>query len=148
MLICLLGVGLIVGCADTRKAVSDEQLDCLALALYWEARGDGRRGMTAVGWTVLNRVDSPKFPATPCAVVQQGGENPPCQFSWWCDGKSDRPRNPKSWENARALAEELLRDPPADPTHGALFFHHTNSRPYWAKSMQKTATVGSHVFYR
>lgn len=70
MLICLLGVGLIVGCADTRKAVSDEQLDCLALALYWEARGDGRRGMTAVGWTVLNRVDSPKFPATPCAVVQ------------------------------------------------------------------------------
>lgn len=145
---CLLGAIGLIGCADTRNTVSDEELECLALALYWEARGDGRRSMTAVGWTVLNRIDSPKFPATACAVVRQGGENPPCQFSWWCDGKSDRPRNKESWERVHELAAELLRDPPPDPTKGALYFHHKKSRPYWAKTMKKTATIGSHVFYR
>jgi spore germination cell wall hydrolase CwlJ-like protein len=80
-------------------SLRDEQ-QCLALSLYWEARGEGREGMIAVGWTLLKRVQSREFPSTPCGVVRQGGERPPCQFSWWCDGKSDRPRNQDSWEQA------------------------------------------------
>ena len=70
-----------------------EEQQCLALAMYWEARGEGRHGMIAVGWTILNRAKSENFPATPCVVVYQGGERSPCQFSWWCDGKSDQPRD-------------------------------------------------------
>ena len=124
--------------ADAEAASLDVEHECLALALYWEARGEGRRGMTAVGWTILNRVRSPRFPNTPCGVVRQGGEQPPCQFSWWCDGKSDRPRDRHSWNRAQTIAAELLRDPPPDPTDGSVFFHNTSVRPSWTKSRTRT----------
>jgi N-acetylmuramoyl-L-alanine amidase len=127
--------------------LQDEQR-CLALTLYWEARGEGRAGMVAVGWTVLNRVRSPQFPGTPCRVVYQGGETPPCQFSWWCDGKSDKPRDRKSWQFAQLVAAELLFDPPPDPTDGALYFHSASIRPPWRGKLARTARIGAHVFYR
>jgi len=119
---------------------------CLALAMYWEARGEGRYGMQAVGAVILNRVADPRFPNTPCGVVYQGGETPPCQFSWWCDGKSDRPTNRAQWNSALAVAAELLTDPPRDATGGALFFHSVAIRSPWQR--QRTARIGNHVFYR
>jgi spore germination cell wall hydrolase CwlJ-like protein len=121
---------------------------CLALALYWEARGETRRGMLAVGWTILNRAQSPEFPATPCAVVYQGGEHPPCQFSWWCDGKSDRPRDRNSWIQARVIAAELLVNPPPDPTGSALFYHSTRIGVPWKRQRTRTTRIGNHIFYR
>jgi spore germination cell wall hydrolase CwlJ-like protein len=103
--------------------------------------------MIAVGWTVLNRVKSPRFPSTPCGVVHQGGERPPCQFAYWCDGKSDRPRDRQSWEAALGIAAKLLsRRPPRDPTHGALFFHNRSVRT--PRHHDRTARIGAHVFYR
>ncbi len=125
-----------------------QQRECLALAMYWEARGEGRRGMEAVGWTVLNRVESPRFPATPCAVVYEGGERPGCQFSWYCDGKSDRPRDHDSWRLALQTASDLLASPGDDPTGGALFFHAAGAGTGWHTTLQRTARVGGHVFYR
>lgn len=127
--------------------LSDEQ-QCLALALYWEARGEGRVGMLAVGWTILNRVQSREFPATPCAVVYQGHERGPCQFSWWCDGRSDRPRDGQSWTQAQIIAAKLLLDPPRDPTAGALFYHSTSINEPWKRKRTRTARIGKHVFYR
>ena len=133
---------------DADAAVSDGDQQCLALSLYFEARGEGREGMVAVGWTILNRVQSRAFPPTTCKVVRQGGERPPCQFSWWCDGKSDRPRDLHSWNLAMLIAGELLFDPPPDPTGGSLYFHTTQVDPRWSRSMVRTARIGSHVFYR
>ncbi|MGH6921343.1 MAG: cell wall hydrolase, partial [Geminicoccaceae bacterium] len=66
----------------TRLGQSAEH--CLALAMYWEAQSEGPDGMLAVAAVVLNRVAHPEFPDTVCGVVRQGGESPPCQFSWWC----------------------------------------------------------------
>jgi spore germination cell wall hydrolase CwlJ-like protein len=126
-------------------SMSHEQ-QCLAQAMYWEARGEGRQGMIAVGWTVLNRMESTRFPATPCRVVHQGGERPPCEFSYWCDGKSDRPREPRSWRAALIIAAQLLYDPPADPTGGALYFHNRSVRT--PHGHVRTARIGGHVFYR
>ncbi len=125
-----------------------EEHSCLALSIYWEARGEQRAGMYAVGWVVLNRVASREFPATLCDVVRQGGERPPCQFSWWCDGKSDRPRDRASWTTAQLIAATLLSKPPPDPTKGALFFHSVDVRVPWRKARNKTAEIGRHVFYR
>lgn len=138
---------LFAGTGAGATTLRNEQ-QCLALAIYWEARGEGRTGMVAVGWTVLNRVRSSDFPATPCAVVTQGGERPPCQFSWWCDGRSDRPRERKSWNRALLIAGELLLDPPPDPTGGSLYYHSTAVKPRWGRSLTRTARIGSHVFYR
>lgn len=123
-----------------------EEQRCLALTLYFEARGEGRAGMVAVGWTVLNRVRSTAFPGTPCGVVRQGGERPPCQFSWWCDGRSDRPRDRRSWQRAQLIAAELLQSPPRDPTRGALYYHSMRLAAPWRRV--PTARIGRHVFYR
>ena len=121
---------------------------CLALAMYWEARGEGKRGMLAVGAVVMNRVSSREFPNSVCAVVKQGGETPPCQFSWWCDGKSDRPRDRTQWQAALMNANHLLHANPSDATGGALFFHSAAIDTPWLRQRQRTARIGGHVFYR
>ncbi len=116
--------------------------------MYWEARGEGLAGMLAVGSVVMNRVESQHFPDTVCQVVHEGGETPPCQFSWWCDGKSDRPRNLKQWQAARETAESMLAARFHDPTDGALFFHSAGIDASWHKSRQLTTQIGNHLFYR
>lgn len=126
--------------------VAAQSRQCVALAMYWEARGEGEDGMLAVGSVIRNRVSDPRFPSTYCGVVHQGGETPPCQFSWWCDGKSDRPTDAALWATAQSLAERMLVDPPPDATAGALFFHNVGMRSPWRR--QHTATIGNHVFYR
>jgi spore germination cell wall hydrolase CwlJ-like protein len=114
--------------------------------MYWEARGEGRSGMKAVGAVIINRVESDHFPDDHCGVVYQGGETPPCQFSWWCDGKSDRPRDRQQWALALNVADDLLGGHFDDPTHGALFFHSTAIERPWRR--MRTARIGRHVFYR
>lgn len=134
--------------ASYQQAVSMSEFRCMALNLYWEARGEGVHGMTAVGWVVLNRMQSRHFPATVCDVVYEGGETPPCQFSWWCDGRSDQPTEKASWRQAQEVATALLHRPGFDPTHGSLFYHSTAIRSPWLRQRQRTAQIGRHVFYR
>lgn len=157
---CLLLTGalLLAGCsnpsepdssvAQTVATVDDSELRCLALSMYWEAKAEGDRGMLAVGHVVLNRMAHEAFPDTPCAVVFQGGEKPPCQFSWYCDGKSDQPREAGNWQRARELAAQLLTNPQRDITLGAVFFHSTAMKNPWRIKRTKTVTIGKHVFYK
>jgi N-acetylmuramoyl-L-alanine amidase len=135
---------------STARAASslDDSSRCLALALYWEARTEGPDGMLAVASVVLNRVAHPEFPNSVCAVVTEGGEEPPCQFSWWCDGNSDRPTEPQAWSLAKRLARAALADPPPDATRGALFFHNTSIATPWLRKRTRTVQIGRHVFYR
>lgn len=147
LLVLLLLVAL-TNAEDAGARTMEAEHHCLALALYWEARGESRSGMVAVGWTIFNRAQSSEFPATLCGVIYQGGERKGCQFSWWCDGKSDRPRDRDSWIRARVLAAELLTNPPPDPTGNALFYHSTSIRTPWKRKRTRTATIGNHIFYR
>jgi spore germination cell wall hydrolase CwlJ-like protein len=126
----------------------DAEGQCLALAVYWEAKNEGREDMEAVGWVVLNREAHDEFPDSICAVVRDGGETPPCQFSWWCDGKSDRPTEADNWSEAQAVASDLIEDPGSDPTGGALFFHSTAIDMPWRIPRTRTAQIGGHVYYR
>lgn len=121
---------------------------CLALTMYWEAKGEGRTGMLAVASVVLNRVAHRSFPDSVCGVVKQGGEAPPCQFSWWCDGRSDQPTDPRVWALAEALAHDALTRRPPDYTEGALFFHNDRISYPWLRKRQRTVQIGRHVFYR
>lgn len=134
-------------------AQSDESVEvahrrCLALAMYFEARSEGVEGMRAVGSVVLNRVESDEFPSSPCAVVHQGGETPPCQFSWWCDGRSDAPKDEELWQEALELASRMLKRRGADPTDGALFFHSSAIAVPWRVERQRTVQILGHVYYR
>lgn len=72
-LVMIIIVAISVSSDVDARSLKDEH-HCLAFTLYWEARGEGGRGMTAAGWMVLNRVRSGFFPSTPCDVVFQGGE--------------------------------------------------------------------------
>ena len=70
----------------------DEAITCLARTIYWEA-GRGGCGMESVASVVMNRLGHEGFPNTVCAVVRQGREQGSCQFSWWCDGRSDQAKD-------------------------------------------------------
>lgn len=146
VLTSLLYVGLDRG-ATAASAPTDDA-HCLALALYWEAKTEGPEGMMAIAAVVLNRVAHAAFPDSVCLVVTEGGETPPCQFSWWCDGRSDRPTEPEAWALAQRLARSALREPPRDPTDGALFFHNTGIANPWLRERRRTAQIGRHLFYR
>ena len=129
------------------KASGDAEFKCLAQAIYFEARGETLKGQAAVGEVVLNRVDSPKFPNSVCAVVHQGNRNG-CQFSWTCDGRADRIGSGEAWERSTKIARALLDGAPRQLTAGATYFHTPSVRPVWAKRFTKTARIGAHIFYR
>ena len=141
--LCLLAIAAMLPAA---AHAAEDAAQCLALATYWESKGCSREDMTAVGWVVLNRIADGEFPEQVCAVVKQGGETPPCQFSWWCDGKSDQPEDGEDWQLARSVAEQLLSDPSADPTGGALYFHSKDIDPPWT-DLRKTVEIDCHIFY-
>ena len=144
-------------------------IKCLALNMYHEARGGGTAGLFAVSAVVFN--DS-RFPSSVCEVVKQGPtkeswktrqlEDLPderrvyypikhkCQFSWYCDGKSDVPYNVKKYQEILDLAEAILYNEISfvDITDGALFYHADWVNPSWAKMKQRTTEIDDHIFYR
>ncbi len=125
------------------------EIECLALNIYFEARGEPEVGQLAVGHVVMNRVASARFPGTVCGVIRQGGElrRYRCQFSWWCDGRSDRPRNKRLWEKSAELALNVYWGRSADPTEGALWYHADYVKPYWRKEFERGPKIGRHIFY-
>lgn len=131
------------------RVVSSKNIECLAMNIYHEARGEPHDGKVAVGYVVLNRVESSTFPKNICEVVKDGGEIlNKCQFSWWCDGRSDQPKDKKSWRTSLQIASSLVFGKYSDPTQGALFYHSTQVSPRWAKKMTKTYHVGRHLFFK
>ncbi|MGH6946417.1 MAG: cell wall hydrolase [Kiloniellales bacterium] len=136
--------------AERSWAADREELRCLALNIYWEARAEPLEDRWAIAHVTLNRVASPDFPDSICAVVQQGGEQSlgGCQFSWWCDGRSDTPFEDEAWREARRLARRALTAPLPDPTGGALFFHNDSIEPAWAGEKQRLRQIGAHIYYR
>jgi spore germination cell wall hydrolase CwlJ-like protein len=118
----------------------------MALALYHEARGQGRTAMAAVGHVIRNRKNDRDFPATICGVVKAGGETPPCQFSFWCDGRPDTPTEREAFALAQQVADRVLAGVSTDPTDGALYFHTERVSPSWASSFRETHRSGGHIF--
>ena len=149
-----LALGIVLAAAAPGTGVAaaqpeDDPRECLALAVYWEAGGEGREGMTAVAWVVLNRRVHDDFPSTVCEVIRQGGTEPGCQFRFWCNGESDKPLDADLWALALEVATEALEGGSADPTGGALFFHAAalGTAP-WRLQRERTVQIGQHVYYR
>lgn len=123
---------------------------CLAMAVYFEARSEPTLGRFAVAEVIMNRVESPRFPDSVCAVVTQdlGPNKYDCQFSFYCDGKPLTPKEAQAWERAKAIASDVLHVPDApDVTGGALFYHTTGVSPSWSRKMSVTVEYGSHIFF-
>ena len=142
------------------EAYGDDR-KCLTENIYFEARGQGQAGWLAVAQVTQNRVDDRRFPNTVCEVVKQGltyASGDPirnkCQFSWYCDGKSDKPKNTKVYNEISELVNYIY-DVKGQPNHellditdGATHYHADYVRPSWAKTKTKTIEIEDHIFYR
>jgi N-acetylmuramoyl-L-alanine amidase len=130
-----------------------EALFCLALNIYFEARNQPFFGQLAVGQVVLNRVASERFPSTVCEVVKEGPvrNNLPvrdrCQFSFYCDGLSDRPRDNRAWLIAKGIAYDLLNGNYEDYLENATHYHSIDVAPAWARKMKRIIRIEDHIFY-
>ena len=137
--------------------ILETALMCMAANIYHEAKNQSMLGQFAVAQVVMNRVEDSRFPDTICEVVKQGltyrngkvviGK---CQFSWYCDGKSDEPnRNSKAWSNAIRHASIIMTETiNIDVTDGATHYHASYVRPAWAKTKKRTTRIDKHIFYR
>ena len=124
----------------------DAEWQCLTEALYFEARGESLDGQIAVAEVILNRADSPLYPRTVCGVVKQRGSGG-CQFSYVCSGKK-KLREKAAADLAGRIARAMLDGAPRVLTDGATHFHTRGVKPGWSKRFSRTASIGSHLFYR
>lgn len=83
----------------------DDAITCLARAIDWEARGEGAAGMETVANVVMNRLGHEGVPNTACEGAMLGHEQGSCQFSWWCDGRSDGAREGSPMRSPRRSRE-------------------------------------------
>ncbi|HYU96535.1 MAG TPA: cell wall hydrolase, partial [Sphingomicrobium sp.] len=122
----------------------DAEQECLANAVYFEARGEPLRGQLAVAEVVMNRAASGRYPASLCGVVAQ-----PAQFSFVRRGRMPRAdRASEAWRRAvgvarvaaEGMAPRLL--PPS-----CLWYHANYVSPSWGHRLAESARIGLHIFY-
>ncbi len=124
--------------------------NCLATAIYFEARGESAKGQRAVGEVILARTHQRGRPKTVCGVVYEGSKRSTgCQFSFTCDGVADVVRSGAAWARAQRVASLVLTTRARKRvSRGATHYHAASVHPYWASSMVRVARIGSHIFYR
>jgi len=126
----------------------EDAITCLARTIYWEANRKDDAEMEAIANVVMNRLGHKGFPNTICGVVRQGHEQGACQFSWWCDGRSDDAEEEEPYSKAKEIARKALNRQLKDRSGGALYFHHRKVNPNWSNEYIRTVEVGEHVFYK
>ena len=140
--------------------------ECLAKNIYFEAGVESTAGKLAVANVTINRASDKNYPNTICGVVQEGIHyynaakdkhfpvRDSCQFSWYCDGLLDEPREGRTWESAQELAERVLVNhydkALIDITDGATHYHANwmETYPSWSKKKKVMASIDRHIFYR
>lgn len=128
---------------NTSVCASSDDLQCLAKAVYYEARGESRQAKIAVAKVVTNRTEHPDFPNTICKVVYQ-----PSQFSWVTDKKVQRQKKDKeAWQDSIQVAKDVLAGYNLGTLSNftATHFHNTKVKPGW--KLKRIAKIGNHIFY-
>ncbi|MFW8594980.1 cell wall hydrolase [Cribrihabitans neustonicus] len=135
---------------DSRPAATGgEQFECLAEALYFEARGETVKGQFAVAEVILNRVKSAQFPNSLCGVIKQGtGRKYQCQFTYTCDGYKEVINEKRAYQRVSKVARAVLDGLKTELTGGATYYHTTAVKPRWSRTFTNTTRIGTHLFYR
>lgn len=145
---------------QVQTIIDPQAINCMAMNMYFEARNQqSDEAMIAVGYTVLNRTNNPRFPDNICEVIYQARRdsngNPirhRCQFSWACDGKPDvvnmeHPIERRAWERAVNLAYKVLTFQVDNPVGNATMYHATYVQPYWRRAYNRVVQIETHIFY-
>ena len=119
----------------------DRELNCLAVGVYFESKGEPLAGQLAVAHTILNRTRSGRFPKSVCSVLTQRG-----QFSFVRGGVVPQASGRAGWKTAAAIAKVAANELWDSAAPKALFVHARRVSPGWR--MARVATIGNHIFYR
>ena len=129
--------------AHAGTTTDGREQDCLAKAVYFEARGETVEGQLAVAEVVINRAGSGRYPADLCSVITQ-----PWQFSFIRKGRFPAPdMGSDAWRKAVAVAK-IAQGQLADrlPSN-VLWYHAEYVAPSWGKRLTRQAKIGLHIFY-
>lgn len=154
----LIGLSLV---SPAKAETPKDAIECLTQNIYFESRSQSLAGQLAVGLVTRNRVLDTRFPNTFCGVVYQGPTRESwkkngtwypiknrCQFSWYCDGKSDKITDETAYKQAHRVATYIIsRRDSFDITDGATFYHAYYVKPSWAKTKTRVAKIEDHIFY-
>ncbi|MGF1660260.1 MAG: cell wall hydrolase [Rubrimonas sp.] len=147
----ILAASLALGAAEIpseSRNADPSEVACLALNVYHEARGESAKGQAAVAHVTLNRVRSARYPDRVCEVVTQKWSGV-CQFSWYCDRRSDQPLDMAAFDKSMRVALDVVSGRRADPTGGATYFiARSIAEPDWAQRLTRTVSIDGHHFYR
>ena len=126
------------------NAQLDEQTNCLATAVYFEARGETVEGQLAVAHVVMNRAASGRYPPDWCSVVKQHA-----QFSFVRHGEFPyADTNSAAWQKAEAIAQLAAANVVPSVSNDVLWYHANYVAPTWRHSLQEVQQIGAHIFYR
>jgi spore germination cell wall hydrolase CwlJ-like protein len=133
---------------DLKQRAKSEK--CLADAVYFESRGETKRGQIAVAQVVMNRVFSGFYPNSVCGVVYQNAHRKlACQFTFACDGIADVVKEPEMWKQATEIARDMLDGKLWLPEVGhSTHYHAYWVHPAWVREMNRKQKIGVHSFYR
>ena len=133
---------------------ASEEVKCMAEAIYYEARSQSQLGQLAVAIVIRNRMKDPRWPSTACEVVKDGrywNGHPVrnmCQFSYWCDGKPERPAEKEAWDIATHIAKLVYNNNiEVEDLEKATHYHALSVRPSWADKLIPCLQIGDHKFY-
>lgn len=157
--VAMVAVPMYAYAAQEQRQVIDEQREqahCLAQNIYFEARGSNFADKVSVADVVLNRVQDTRYPNTICEVVYQGRQDEngnmirhQCQFSWYCDGRSDVAGDEDLWQEALLISWNMVHHGRyRGLTEGATHYHATYVNPRWARDLQLVGRIGAHIYYR
>ena len=128
--------------AQPQPGELSRELQCLAGAVYFEAKSESLAGQLAVGRVVVARSHSGRFPNSYCGVVYQ-----PSQFSFVRGNAMPRiNRGSQDWRDAVAIAQIAHAGTWQSPVEGALYFHAAYVSPNW--HLRRVGRVENHIFYR
>jgi spore germination cell wall hydrolase CwlJ-like protein len=130
--------------------IRDQQLECLAKNIYYEAGHEAFEGKAAVAQVTINRANSGRFPADICKVVYQKNvayDRVLCQFSWYCETATImKPKNTTVYRECQEVAKKVLLEGFRLPSlKTAMYYHADYVNPGWNK--RKIAQIGRHIFY-
>jgi spore germination cell wall hydrolase CwlJ-like protein len=126
-----------------------QQRECLATAIYYEARSESVKGQLGVAEVIVNRVKDHRYPNSICDVVYQGATRTTgCQFTFTCDGAMNKAPRGQKWDKAQTIAAHVIMDLNERKTAGATHYHATYVNPVWNSGLIRTKKIGTHIFYR
>ena len=129
--------------APITKSPNKRDLECLSLSIYWESKGEGRNGMILTGLVVMNRVKHKSFPDTVCEVIKA-----PRAFSWYWDGKSDKPKELDRYKLAQSISKELLNGEHGGKMPSSVtFFKKCDYKSTFFSKLKLHRKYGRHCFY-